>query len=109
MGSFYFRIRDRCVFGLTDYLEINVNNRMSGSSRSLCTHRFNLAPTFSEMDDHINKDAEKHLELEQIVFRLWKKYESLGDFERRQKMVEEIEKLDISPELRERLLIDYGL
>ena len=49
-----------------------------------------------------------NLELEQTVFRLWKKYEGLGDFERREKMLEEIEQLDISPELRERLRRDYG-
>ena len=60
------------------------------------------------MDDYAKIETEKHLELEQTIFRLWKKYEGLGDFERRQKIVEEVEKLDISPELRERLLRDYG-
>ena len=60
------------------------------------------------MADHVNNESEKHLELERIIFRLWKKYEGLGDFERRQRIVEEVEKLDISPELRERLLRDYG-
>ena len=54
------------------------------------------------------QQKDKHSELEQTVFRLWKKYEGLGDFERRQKMLEEIEKLEISPDLRERLLRDYG-
>ena len=62
------------------------------------------------MNEQSSRGAAKdmHLELEQTVFRLWKKYEGLGDFERRQKMIEEIEQLNISPELRERLLRDYG-
>lgn len=60
------------------------------------------------MSEGTTRQREMQLELEQTVFRLWKKYEGLGDFERREKMLEEIEQLDISPELRERLLRDYG-
>ena len=61
------------------------------------------------MDEQSKKNEKDiHLELEQTVFRLWKKYEGLGDFKRREKMLEEIEQLNISPELRERLLRDYG-
>ena len=60
------------------------------------------------MDEQSSVEKDMNLELERTVFRLWKKYEALGDFERRAKMLEEIEQLDISPKLRERLLRDYG-